>query len=76
MGAQDGFAAIREQLSLWISVSRGRSQLAQMDDHMLADLGLTRDQAVVEAKRPFWDTAHRVDMPAYTPKPKLVWRAS
>ncbi|MEM6492006.1 MAG: DUF1127 domain-containing protein [Pseudomonadota bacterium] len=75
MGAQDGFAAIREQLSLWISVSRGRSQLARMDDRMLADIGVTREQAMVEAKRPFWDTTHRVDMPVCRPQPRLVWNA-
>ena len=32
-----------------------RRQLARMDSARLADLGLTADQARMEAARPFWD---------------------
>lgn len=32
-----------------------RSRLNQLDDHMLDDIGVGRDRAEAEAKRPFWD---------------------
>ena len=63
MGSWDGFVAIRQQLSLWLSVSRSRRQLAALDDAMLTDIGMTRAAATMEAQRPFWDTTHKVDAP-------------
>jgi len=33
---------------------RARQALARMDDRLLADVGLTRDQALREAAKPFW----------------------
>jgi len=38
-----------------IDVARQRRELAQLDDAMLADLGLSRHDAQREAARPFWD---------------------
>lgn len=38
-----------------ISLARQRSALAQLDDHILADIGVTREQALSEADRPVWD---------------------
>jgi len=64
MGAQDGFAAIRRQVNLWLNVSRSRRALAALDDRMLSDVGLNRAQATTEALRPFYDTVHKVDTPA------------
>ena len=32
-----------------------RQFLARLDDRTLADIGLTRDQALTEADRPLWD---------------------
>lgn len=40
----------------WAVLSRQRSRLASLDDHMLHDIGFTRHQAMTEAVRPFWDT--------------------
>ncbi|MCX7288603.1 MAG: DUF1127 domain-containing protein [Rhodobacterales bacterium] len=34
---------------------RTRLGLARLDDHLLADIGLTRDQAETEASRSVWD---------------------
>jgi uncharacterized protein YjiS (DUF1127 family) len=31
-----------------------RRVLLELDDHMLADIGLTREQAETEGRRPFW----------------------
>ena len=37
------------------SLYRQRRALATLDAHMLKDLGLTKQQAVVESERPIWD---------------------
>lgn len=34
---------------------RQRSRLRLLDDHALADIGLTRDEAEAEAARPLWN---------------------
>lgn len=34
--------------------ARQRRELAQLDARMLRDLGLTRGQALAEARKPFW----------------------
>jgi uncharacterized protein YjiS (DUF1127 family) len=34
--------------------SRQRQALAELDDHHLKDIGVTRQQAVEEAAKPFW----------------------
>jgi uncharacterized protein YjiS (DUF1127 family) len=35
-----------------------RRRLADLDDHMLKDLGISRAQAQFEASRPVWDQNH------------------
>lgn len=35
-------------------LSRQRQALAQLDDHDLKDIGVTREQANAEAAKPFW----------------------
>ena len=34
--------------------SRQRQALAELDDHALKDIGVTRQQAIAEAAKPFW----------------------
>lgn len=34
---------------------RQRRDLAELDDRLLRDVGITRDQARRESSRPFWD---------------------
>jgi uncharacterized protein YjiS (DUF1127 family) len=34
--------------------SRQRQALAELDDHFLKDIGVTRQQAITEAAKPFW----------------------
>jgi uncharacterized protein YjiS (DUF1127 family) len=41
-------------IAVWITRRRQRRALAQLDDHLLADVGLSREQARREAARPFW----------------------
>jgi len=38
-----------------LALSRQRRALADLDPHVLADIGLTRDEALTEARRPIWD---------------------
>jgi uncharacterized protein YjiS (DUF1127 family) len=48
-----GFAAL---LVLWLERARSRRQLRLLlvDPHVLADLGLTREEAGLETIKPFW----------------------
>lgn len=39
----------------WQERRRTRRALANMDDHILKDIGVTRPQAQKESLRPFWD---------------------
>ncbi len=38
-----------------VSLGKQRRALADLDDHLLRDVGLTRDQAMQEASRRPWD---------------------
>ncbi len=38
----------------WLQRSRQRRALAELDDRMLCDIGVTRLQAQREAAKPFW----------------------
>ena len=65
---KDTIAALEEGLShwpawwgrvtaivgLWISRSGSRRRLAELDDHELADVGVSRGQARSESEKPFW----------------------
>jgi uncharacterized protein YjiS (DUF1127 family) len=35
--------------------SRQRADLRDLDEHLLKDIGITRQQALDEANRPFWE---------------------
>lgn len=39
---------------MWLHRSRQRRALAELDDRMLRDIGVTHSQARREAARPFW----------------------
>lgn len=44
-----------QSLRAWSALYRQRRQLGALDDHLLADIGVTREQAMREARRRFWD---------------------
>jgi uncharacterized protein YjiS (DUF1127 family) len=48
-----GGAAVRA-VWFWLERSRQRRALAELDDHLLRDIGLTRDEAQRECANPFW----------------------
>lgn len=43
-----------DRLHTWHARMRTRRELAQLDDHMLDDIGLTRDMVEREYNKPFW----------------------
>ncbi len=47
------------RLSSALAVRRQRAALAALPDAMLADIGLTRSEALTEAQRPLWDVPAR-----------------
>lgn len=51
------------RLAAWIlrlhDQQQQRRVLLELDDHLLADIGLTREQAQAEARQPFWLSAQR-----------------
>ncbi len=38
----------------WIARSRQRRSLADLDDHLLGDIGVSRSAAANECAKPFW----------------------
>ena len=40
-----------------LALRRSRQRLAALDDHLLRDIGLSREQAQVEADRAAWDVS-------------------
>lgn len=55
-GAQKKTRAVGPVAALlfWAARSATRHSLRNLDDHMLADIGLTRAQADFESAKPFW----------------------
>ena len=47
--------SLRARLVGALSLARQRRTLARLDPALLADIGLTRDEALAEASRPVWD---------------------
>ena len=43
-----------ETLLLWHDRARQRRRLGELDARLLADMGLSRSQALAEAGKPFW----------------------
>ena len=47
-------AQVMAKAKFWASRSRQRKQLARLDARMLADIGITAEQAKSEIAKPFW----------------------
>ena len=45
-----------DALLIWQERAAQRSRLQGLEDHLLRDVGLTRDQVVREADKPFWQS--------------------
>lgn len=47
--------SLARTLVRWLNVWSERRQLRRLDDHMLADIGISREDAIREASRAPWD---------------------
>jgi uncharacterized protein YjiS (DUF1127 family) len=47
--------ALPARLLALAALSRSRKGLMRLDDHQLRDIGLSREDAQAEARRPVWD---------------------
>ena len=55
LGAAGGWLAqAYEQVLGWLDRMHQRRHLAQLSDHMLKDIGLTRADVEAETSKPFW----------------------
>jgi uncharacterized protein YjiS (DUF1127 family) len=52
--AGDRLVQTYEQVMSWLERVHQRRQLAQLSDHMLKDIGLTRVDVEAELSKPFW----------------------
>ena len=43
------------KLGAFFAMNRQRRQLRDLDDHMLADIGITREEALKESRQITWD---------------------
>jgi hypothetical protein len=43
-------------IAIWLNRQQGRRELSELDDRLLADVGISREDAVWEARKPFWRT--------------------
>jgi uncharacterized protein YjiS (DUF1127 family) len=41
---------------IWLNRRQGRRDLRELDDRLLADVGISREDALCEAGKPFWRT--------------------
>ena len=48
------FLASLKSLQLWYERTRQRRHLAQLDERLLADIGIDRIAAMKEVSKPFW----------------------
>ena len=39
---------------IWMARSRQRNELAELNNYLLDDIGVTREEALREAAKPFW----------------------
>jgi uncharacterized protein YjiS (DUF1127 family) len=53
-GAGDRLVQAYEQVLSWLERVHQRRHLAQLSDHMLKDIGLTRADVEAEILKPFW----------------------
>ena len=55
MKAQSHKRSLRAYLLRMISLNRQRKALQNLDEHMLRDIGISRQEAEIESKKHFWD---------------------
>lgn len=59
VGSGGVFARVAGLLLRLYERQQQRRVLLELDDHMLADIGITREQAQTEGRKPFWLSTQR-----------------
>ena len=49
-------ASLAGMTAIWLNRWQGRQDLRELDDRLLADVGISREDALREAGKPFWRT--------------------
>jgi uncharacterized protein YjiS (DUF1127 family) len=47
-------SSLANVIAIWLNRQQGRRDLSDLDDRLLADVGISREDAVWEAGKPFW----------------------
>jgi uncharacterized protein YjiS (DUF1127 family) len=50
-----GWTALLNKCLRWSERSRQRADLRELNEHLLKDIGITRQEALDEANKPFWE---------------------
>jgi uncharacterized protein YjiS (DUF1127 family) len=45
-----------DTIVIWLNRRQGRRDLGELDERLLADIGISREDALWEAGKPFWRT--------------------
>ena len=56
--------------AIWLNRRQGRRDLSELDDRLLADVGISREDALWEAGKPFWRTEKALQKAC-----RPLWRA-
>lgn len=54
--AQAVLSSLASMIAIWLNRQQGRRDLSELDDRLLADVGISRADALREAGKPFWRT--------------------
>jgi uncharacterized protein YjiS (DUF1127 family) len=49
-------SSLASMIAIWLNRQQGRRDLSELDDRLLADVGISREDARWEARKPFWRT--------------------
>ena len=53
---QAALSSLAGMTAIWLNRRQGRQDLRELDDRLLADVGISREDALREAGKPFWRT--------------------
>ncbi|MEA2896804.1 MAG: hypothetical protein QOJ84_2419 [Bradyrhizobium sp.] len=56
VAAGQALSSLASMIAIWLNRQQGRRELSELDDRLLADVGISREDAVWEARKPFWRT--------------------